>query len=133
MSTRTNVEIEEGDVLKEEDTAPNLRATLVEQESNAQITLSVSGASASPADPVDLTGSDVVLNVASSDGTLVIDSQPVTLEDEANGIVVYDWQSGDLTDPDTYDAEFEETRDDGKVITYPNTGYFTIDVNEQLG
>lgn len=133
MTTRTNVEVKEGDVLKEEDTAPNLRAVLVEQDIGTQITLSVSGSYSSPADPVDLTGSNVVLNVVDSDGTLVIDSASVTIDDTANGEVVYDWSATDLTSADTYEAEFEETKDNGEVITYPNTGNFTIDVNEQLG
>ena len=72
----------------------------------------------------DLTGyQEVAFHLSATDGTLVIDddtSGNVTVTDATNGIVKYEWQSGDTDTADDYTAEWEVTYSDGTIETFPN-------------
>lgn len=125
----TDVTIEAGDVLKRNDTGPDLEATLLNEASGGNITV---GTATTGSTARDLTGDTVTLNVADSDGTLLLDGAAVTIEDATNGKVSYDWQAADTSTAGTFEAEF--VVDDGTdTITYPNTGNFTISITEDLG
>lgn len=129
MTTKTDVIIEEGDTLKLGDSAPNLAAQLIEESSGGS--LSVSGTTTKTA--TDLTGGTVTLNVVDPDGTLVIDAASCSLEDATNGEVSYDYSSSDFSSTGTHEAEFVFDDGSGETITYPNTGNFVIQINEDLG
>ena len=52
--------------------------------------------------------------------------------DEDSGIVEYSWQVGDTDTAGTYYGEIEVTYGDATVETFPNNGYFTIIIKEDL-
>jgi hypothetical protein len=54
------------------------------------------------------------------------------IEDVVNGIVEYSWQAGDTDTAGTYYGEIEVTYGDDTVETFPNNGYFTIIIKEDL-
>jgi hypothetical protein len=54
------------------------------------------------------------------------------IEDIVNGIVEYSWQAGDTDTAGTYYGEIEVTYGDDTVETFPNNGYFTIIIKEDL-
>ncbi len=54
------------------------------------------------------------------------------IEDVVNGIVEYSWQAGDTDTAGTYYGEIEVTYGDATVETFPNNGYFTIIIKEDL-
>lgn len=54
------------------------------------------------------------------------------IEDIINGIVEYSWQAGDTDTAGTYYGEIEVTYGDATVETFPNNGYFTIIIKEDL-
>jgi uncharacterized protein YfaS (alpha-2-macroglobulin family) len=96
--------------LKVGDSAPVLQATLSDSDGNA----------------VDLTGADVQFRLLEPrDGATKIDS-PATIHDASNGIVRYQWASGDTDEAGRYRAEFEVTYADGSVETFPNDGFHDV-------
>lgn len=106
-------------VYKAHDTHPPLEATLKWHDGSA-IDLS-------QAAEVVFTMNDAVRR------TPIIHRRPVTIVNAANGLVRVDWQAGDLQIPGEYDAEFEITFQNGRVLTVPNTGYIRIQVVPDLG
>ena len=54
------------------------------------------------------------------------------ITDEDNGRVEYTWSSGDTDTAGTYYGEIEITYGDATVETFPNNGYFTIIIQEDL-
>lgn len=46
--------------------------------------------------------------------------------------VKYQWQAGDTDTAAVYNGEFEVTFNDGRIETYPNKKYLTIEVLESL-
>ena len=73
-------------------------------------------------DPDDIDGATVAFTLWEAGGskTIIVDENTanVTIEDAATGQVRYDFQSGDLSDVDTYAYEWEVTYADGTIITY---------------
>ena len=63
--------------------------------------------------------------------SLKIDAE-ASIEDAVNGIVEYSWQAGDTDTAGTYYGEIEVTYGDNAVETFPNNGYFTIIIKEDL-
>lgn len=102
--------------IKQNDTHPPLDATLSD----------ASG-------PVDLTGATVKLllkSLGSGTTTLVGDC---TLTGALTGQVRYTWVEGDTAAVNTYNGEFEVTWPSLKKTTFPNTGYFTVEIKAELG
>ena len=66
--------------------------------------------------------------------SLKIDAARLTivLKDADSGIVEYSWQAGDTDTAGTYYGEIEVTYADNTVETFPNNGYFTIIIKEDL-
>ncbi len=63
--------------------------------------------------------------------SLKIDA-PATITDDDDGLVRYDWVAGDTDTAGTYYGEVEVTYGDATVETFPNNGYFTIIIKEDL-
>lgn len=115
----TEVFISQGENLKSGDTDPNLVVKLRKSNSNA----------------VDLTGSEVSFYMREIDeDSLAVDDDTtgnVAIEDATSGKVSYSWQAGDTDLAGTYIFEFEV--DDGTgTVTYPNSGYGEIRIQEAL-
>lgn len=96
--------------IKRNDTSPSVEATL-----------SAKGS------PVDLTGATVYFHMSDGLGGLG------TIVDPSTGKVRYDWQAGDTATAGVYYSEWEVVYADGKKETFPNDGYSTIKILEDLG
>lgn len=105
-------------LMKAGDTAPAVRATLLDVEG----------------DPVDLTGASVKFILASQgDPHTVLVDEAAELEDAATGKVVYQWVDGDTDTPGSYDVEFEVVYLDGTVQTFPTVGFLSCTIGDDLG
>jgi hypothetical protein len=101
--------------LKQNDTSPSLQATLKDAAQN----------------PVDLEGATVKLHMKSAEGILKVNAA-MTVVDQNNGIIQYDWQSGDTDTAGTYYVEFQVTYADSSVETFPNDGNKIIVIRPEL-
>lgn len=54
------------------------------------------------------------------------------ITDEPNGRIEYSWEASDTDTAGTYYGEVEITFGDLSVETFPNNGYFTIIIKEDL-
>tara|TARA_B110000503_G_scaffold131136_1_gene205321 strand:- start:71 stop:391 length:321 start_codon:yes stop_codon:yes gene_type:complete len=102
-------------IIKQNDTSPAIQATLKD----------ATGSN------VNLTGADVVMHMKSASGVLKV-SEEMTIVDAANGIVKYDWVTGDTDTVDTYYVEFQVTYADLTVETFPNDDRAIILVKSEL-
>ena len=64
--------------------------------------------------------------------SLKIDAVADIDEDFDSGVVEYSWQAGDTDTAGTYYGEIEVTYGDNTVETFPNNGYFTVIIKEDL-
>lgn len=102
--------------IKQNDTAPSFRATLKDSDGDA----------------VDLTNATVRFHMkAIGAETSKVDSSAI-LQDAANGVVQYNWVSGDTDTVGSYQAEFEVTYSDATVETFPNDSYLSISIKAEL-
>jgi hypothetical protein len=101
--------------IKQNDTSPSLQATLKDASDN----------------PIGLVGATVMFHLKSLDGTIKVDAE-MTVTDADNGVVQYDWQSGDTDTVGSYYAEFEVTYSDGTIETFPNNSNLSISIRAEL-
>ena len=83
---------------------------------------------------VDLTtATTVTFSMREGDGGAVkVNKQPATKTDAAGGEVTYQWGAADLDTVGPFEAEVEVTWADGKVETFPNDGYFEVEVVDDI-
>lgn len=82
--------------------------------------------------PVDLTGASVrFLMSHATTGAIVIDA-PADITIAASGEVSYVWQDGETDAEGTYNAEFEATFQDGRILTFPNDGYMRVTITRSV-
>ena len=105
--------------LKRNDTRPYLDSTLSDAD----------GA-------VDLSGCTIKFFMEDADGTTIVSQTStgsyVTLPDATAGEVRYAWQSTDSATGGHYKAEWQVTWGDGTKATFPNDGYLTVVVRDDL-
>ncbi len=103
--------------IKTNDTSPKLGVTIKDVDGNA----------------VDITGNNGVRfhMKAYGSNTLTVDAAAL-VTDATNGAISYEWVAGDTATAGTYYGEFEVTYADDRVETFPNKGYFTIIIQEDL-
>lgn len=101
--------------IKKDDTASSFKATLQD----------------SAGDPVNLIGASVKFIMAK--GTTVKVNAAATLVDAANGIVRYDWISGDTDTSGFFRAEWQVTDSTSHIQTFPNPGYDEVIITRDLG
>jgi len=94
--------------IKRGDTAPALRFALLPE-------------------TVDLTGSSVVFIMEG------LDRLPAQIISTLPPVVQYDWQPGDTESAGLRRAEFEVAYPDGRIETFPNSGYLLVQISEDLG
>jgi hypothetical protein len=116
----TRVKIRDGDELKTDDTEPNLSVSLVKDNGVPQV----------------LTGYDITFQMREANGdSLVVDDDTtgnVSITDADLGRVEYDWDSSDTSTAATYECEFTIDDSSDSVITFPNQGFFTVQIEEGL-
>lgn len=101
--------------IRQNDTSPSLQALLRDADRN----------------PIDLSGASVRFHMKVVGGPVKVD-QLMTIVDENNGVVQYDWVTGDTDTVGTYYVEFEVTYADSSVETFPNKGNLTVNVVKEL-
>lgn len=102
--------------IKTNDTSPKLAVTLEDANGNG----------------IPLAGATARFHMkAFGAASLKIDS-PVTITDDVIGVVEYTWVVGDTDTAGTYYGEIEVVYGDQSVETFPNNGYFTIIIREDL-
>lgn len=101
--------------IKQNDTSPSLQALLKDADRN----------------PIDLVGASVMFHMKALGGAIKVDAA-MTIVDQDNGIVQYDWTTGDTNTVGTYNVEFEVTYSDGAIETFPNTGSIVVNVVREL-
>lgn len=106
-------------VIKQGDTSPSIAYTLYRPDG---VTIE------------NLTGSTVKFVMASEDsiGTAKVKANAVIVNAVA-GEVRYDWATGDADTAGGFVAEWEVTRGDGSIETFPNGGYLPIAIIPQAG
>ena len=103
--------------LKQNDTAPSIRASLKDGSNSA----------------VDLTSASVKFHMKTVFGnTTKINASANIISPETNGVVQYNWTSNDTNTPGTFFGEFEVTHSDGTVETFPNNSFITVEVTEDI-
>jgi len=81
---------------------------------------------------IDLTGATVSLHMkAVGESTLKID-EAMTIVNATSGVVRYDWSSSDTNTAGTYYVEFEVTKADNSVETFPNNGNAVVVITKSL-
>lgn len=102
--------------VKQNDTAPSIRATLKDGDDDA----------------IDLTGASVRFHMRSIGGTSAKVDSAATIVTAASGIVQYDWVAADTDTVGTYQAEFEVTYSDTRIETFPNNGYIVVEITDDI-
>lgn len=83
--------------------------------------------------PVDVSGATFKFNMGKAgNGPLLIDHGAASIVDGPNGIVKYQWQTGDTATAGDMWGEFEGTFADGTVVTFPNKKSLTIRIVQQI-
>lgn len=102
--------------IKQHDTHPPIEATL--SDANG---------------PVNLTGSTVKLILKSAGAGSTVITGTCTIVSAAAGTVRYDWLAPDTASVNTLSGEFEVTWSTGKITTFPNDAYFSVEIKADLG
>jgi hypothetical protein len=104
--------------IKQDDRRPYLKGVLKDQDDNIY----------------DPTGAvSILFRMEARDAsTLKVDNQAVNIVDGPNGIVEYQWATGDTDTPGIYFGEIVVTPTAGVPFTFPNDGYIIIEVKEKV-
>lgn len=102
--------------IKTNDTGPVLSVTLTDANGNG----------------IGLAGASARFHMKAFGATSLKIDAPATITDDVNGVVQYNWAAGDTDTAGTYYGEIEILYGDATVETFPNNGYFTIIIKEDL-
>jgi hypothetical protein len=102
--------------IKQNDTSPNLDATLKDASDNA----------------IDLAGASLRFHMRKIGATSAKVDAAATIIDEDTGQVRYTWSAGDTDTIGSFEAEFEVTYGDGSVETFPNNKFFSIEITDDI-
>lgn len=102
--------------IKQNDTAPSIRATLRDGSNTA----------------IDLTDATVRFHMKAVAGTTVKVDALANIVNATGGIVQYNWTTNDTDTAGSYYAEFEVTYSDGTVETFPNNSNLSISIRAEL-
>jgi hypothetical protein len=81
---------------------------------------------------VNITGATVKLHMKAVGSSSLKVDQTMTIVDASGGIVKYDWSSSDTDTVGTYYVEFEVTKADSSVETFPNNGNAVVVITSSL-
>lgn len=84
--------------------------------------------------PVDLTGNSGVKFIMKSGATIKVNKATMNIVDAATGIVEYAWGATDTDTSGTYNAEVEVNwgGSPAELQTFPSSGYFVIEITDDL-
>lgn len=102
--------------IRQGDTAPQLAATVQDEDGNA---IDISGAKA------------VKFHMADPNYQTKVDASG-TIVDGKNGKIAYAWSDGDTDERGWFYGEFQVTHKDDSVQTFPNRDYIRIRVEREL-
>lgn len=102
--------------IKTNDTSPKLAVTLTNSSGNA----------------INLSGCTARFHMKAYGQSGLKVQSSATITDAPNGVVEYAWSGTDTDTAGTYYGEVEITYGDGSVETFPNNGYFTVIIKEDL-
>jgi len=102
--------------IKTNDTSPKLAVTLEDALGN----------------PIGLAGCSARFHMKAFGASSLKVDAGASIEDDVLGIVEYAWTGTDTDTAGTYYGEIEVTYADNTVETFPNNGYFTIIIKEDL-
>jgi hypothetical protein len=102
--------------MKQNDTAPSIRATLENGNGNA----------------IDLTGATVSFHMRALGATQTKVDAAATVVNAASGIVQYNWIAADTNTIGSYAAEFEVRYADNTIETFPNNGYIRVEITDDI-
>jgi hypothetical protein len=103
--------------IKTNDTSPRLAVTLEDANGN----------------PIDISGNNGVrFHMKAFGATSLKVDDGMIVADAVGGVVQYPWVAADTNTAGTYYGEVEVTYADNTVETFPNNGYFTIIIKEDL-
>ena len=83
-------------------------------------------------EPIDLSDCVVTFHMAPITLPAII-NRSVHVQDRTNGEVWVVWKPGETDIAGTYQAEFKVLYKDGRKETFPNDGYISIKILEDLG
>lgn len=82
---------------------------------------------------VNLTGATVKFSMQSwPAANLIINKVAATVVNPLTGDVRYDWAALDVSTPGLYRSEIEVTYPTGKIETFPNNDYITVNILADL-
>jgi hypothetical protein len=80
----------------------------------------------------DLTGAAVRFQMRQRGAALVIDAIAFIVTPSGTPTVQYDWMAADTAIAGSFEAEFRVTYADGSVETFPNAGFLTVRIAEDV-
>lgn len=80
---------------------------------------------------VDLTGASVLFQMRVRRGATVTNAT-AQIASISPPVLRYNWVSADTATPGTYEGEFRVTYADGTTETFPNRGFITIRIGEDV-
>lgn len=102
--------------IKQGDTSPALVATLTDSDGQA----------------VNLTGASVDFHMRPRGSDTPTVESSGNIIDSSGGKVEYPWSDGDTSNAGVYRGEFEVTYGDNTIETFPNDGYITVEIKEEI-
>ena len=79
----------------------------------------------------DVTGATVRFRMMHLDGTFFL-NRPAVIDDASNGIVHYDWTTGNTDVPGAYRCQFHVTYAGGDIQRFPQDSYLEILIREAV-
>lgn len=103
--------------IKQNDTSPSLLAELQDSLTNQVINL------------LNVEGS---FHMWRLDTKEVVLKKPINVVSSGEGIIRYDWEQGDTAVPGLYQAEIQITYPDQTIESFPNDGYISVEIIEEI-
>ncbi len=80
---------------------------------------------------IDLTSATCTFQMRPRRGAILLDSAAV-VEGISPPILRYNWANGDTDATGVYEAEFRVTYSDGTVETFPNSGFISVVIKQDV-
>ena len=80
---------------------------------------------------IPVTGAAVRFFMRDSAGTVKVNAAG-SITDGPSGIIQYDWVAGDTDTAGVFNAEFQVTFAGGEIETFPNKGYISVVIEDDI-